>query len=263
MAVLSIPAALVESFPEGELILRTADPAAVPGLPGMGISGRIAYLQVTAAGADLSVLADWAEGVPIDLVLHDPTAELPSLYRATPLCDRHPVRVSVPLVPGLARAVRLALSLGLPVRLTGHQPVAAALAEAREALRGYLHNPTVAQPVEPFHGLMLDLIHAPGPAGPVRLWALMECDPDEVRVLDAAGMPVLDAAPPAVADFRDALLAGGAECGGCPWLPSCEGYFKWPRTQYDCTGVRSLLGELAGAAAELRAGLAEYEARQG
>jgi hypothetical protein len=263
VAVLSIPVALVGSCPDGELILRIAEPAAMSVLFESGMPERIAYIQVNGAAPDLAPLADWGEGVPIDLVLRDPAAELPWLYRAMPLLERHPVRVTIPLVAGLARAVRLAVSLGLPARLVGHQPVSAAVDEAREALRGYLHNPTVAQPVEPFHGLLFGLIHGRGTEGPVRLWTLMECDPEEVQVLDEAGVVVPDAAPPSVAVFRDALLAGGAECNGCAWFPFCEGYFKWPRTDYDCTGVRSILDELAAAAAELRAGLAEYAARLG
>lgn len=271
MITLSIPATRVRSYPDPGLILRTADPVAVPGLIGPEVPERIAFLQLTAAGADLAPLADWGEGLPIDLMLADPAADLPWLYRATPLLDRHPVRVSVPLVPGLARAVRLALALGLPVRLVGHQPGPAAITEAHEALRGYLHNPTVAQPVEPFHGLLSGLVSGDlsgltgdsGPDQPVRLWSLMECDPAEVVVLDEEGQPRPDQAPASVAAFRDGLLADGAECGGCPWLATCEGYFKWPHTDYDCGGVRGLLAELAEAAAELRAALAEYQGGAG
>ncbi len=264
--MLNVPAALVADFPGRGLILRTADPAAVPGLLGPEVSERIAFLQVLSAALDLTPLTDWGPGLPLDLVLLDPVAELPWIYRAVPLLDRHPVRVTVPLVPGLARAVRLALALGFPVRLAGYQPGPAALAEAAQALGGYLHNPAVAQPLEPFHGLLGALVHdagpGPGPETTVRLWELMECDPAQVRVLDESGAPVPGVAPDDLAEFRAGLLASGAECAGCPWLASCEGYFKWPQPDYDCTGVKGLFAGLAEAAAELRAGLDEYERRQ-
>lgn len=270
--MLNVPAGLAAGFPGRTLVLRTADPAAVPGLLGPEMSERIAFLQVLSAAQDLTPLTDWAPGLPVDLLLLDPVAELPWIYRAVPLFDRHPVRVTVPLVPGLARAVRLALSLGFPVRLAGYQPGAAALAEAAQALGEYLHNPAVAQPLEPFHGLLGALVHdagtgpspgpGPGPEAPVRLWELMECDPAQFRVLDESGAPVPGVAPDDLADFRAGLLAGGAECVGCPWFASCEGYFKWPRPDYDCTGVKGLFAGLAEAAAELRAGLDEYERRR-
>ena len=69
-------------------------------------------------------------------------------------------------------------------------------------------------------------------------------------------------APADLTDFRAGLLTGGAECATCPWFASCGGYFKWPRLDYDCTGVKGLFAGLAEAAAELRAGLDAYERRR-
>jgi hypothetical protein len=257
--VFSIPVALFDAFPDQKVILSTADPAEPPVVLGPEVPKRVAFVQLTDVSRGMAPLEDWGEGLPLDLIMRDPAAELPLLYRCTGLLDRHPTRVTVPLLPGLGRAMKLALSLRFAVRLSGHQPAPEVIAEARQALDGYLHNPTVAQPVEPFHGLLLALLHGT----PLNLWTLLERDPGEVRVFDDAGAELTDEAPASVAAFRDELLAAGAECRGCDWLAVCHGYFKWPNPTYTCGGVKQLLADLRVAAGELHAGLAAHDAAHG
>ena len=257
--VFSIPAALFQACPDRRVILRTADPAAARTLLGSAVPSRVLFLQVTDLTADLGPLVHWAEGLAIDLLMADPATQLPLLYRCTGLLDRHPVRVTIALLPGVARAVKLAVSLGFAVRLAGHQAPPEVVAEAREALAGYLHNPTVAQPVEPFHSLLLAFLHDTS----VDLWSLLERDQAEVLILDDQGEAVPDQGPASVTAWREGLVAAGAECRDCPWLAPCGAYFKWPRPDDDCTGVKSLFAELHAAAAELRAGLAAFAASRG
>ena len=59
------------------------------------------------------------------------------------------------------------------------------------------------------------------------------------------------------------LVAEGAECAECPFFSACRGYFKWPRRDYDCTGVKALLHTLRQAADELRGDLAAIPPPQG
>lgn len=254
-----IPAALFHAHPARPVILRTPDPAEPPALLGPDVPAGVSYLQITDLGQDITPLADWGEGLPLDLVMADPAVELPLLYRCTVLLPRHPVRVTVPLWPGVANAVKLAVALGFAVRLTGHQPTPETVAEVRHALDGYLHNPTVAQPVEPFQSLLVAFLHDT----PASLWSLLEQDPAQVRMLDGQGQPTPGQGPASVQDFRDRLVAQGAECRGCEWLPVCGGYFKWPRADYPCTDVKRLFADLKAAAADLREGLAAFEAAQG
>ncbi|MGA7979480.1 MAG: hypothetical protein WCA32_04540 [Chromatiaceae bacterium] len=255
----SIPAALYHVFPRGNLVLRAADPTEPPALLGMDVPERVVLLQLTDLTPTMEPLADWGEGLAIDLVMTDPAAELPFLYRCTGLLARHPVRVTVPLLPGVSRAVKLAVSLGFAVRLSGHQPTPETVEEARHALDGYLHNPTVSQPVEPFHGLLLAFLHD----SPLSLWSLLERDPERMRVFDDSGKELSNLGPASVTAFHDALVAAGAECRGCEWLSVCGGYFKWPRTDYGCTGVKRLVADVHAAAAELQRGLADYNASRG
>jgi hypothetical protein len=225
---------------------------------GAEIPDGVAFVQLTALTGDLAPLADWGDGLAVDLVMADPEAELPLLYRCTPLLARHPVRVTIPWLPGLARAVKLAVSLGFAVRLVGSQPSAATVEEARQALDMFLHNPTVAQPVEPFHGLLIAFLHQT----PVDLWDLLERDPAQIRVLDERGEPLSDQGPESLSGFRESLRAAAAECCACPWLASCGGYFKWPRIDFACDGVKRLFADLDAAAAELRQSLAAYAAER-
>ena len=259
LRVISLPVALFHPVPGQRVILRTADPAEPRRLLGLEVPGQVAFLQLTDLTQDPAPLADWCEGLAMDLVLADPAAELPLLYRWTGSMVRHPVRVTIPLLPGLARAVKLAASLGFAVRLLGQQRAPAPVAELRQALDGYLHNPTVAQPVEPFHSLLLAFLND----SPVSLWSLLEQDPAELRVLDDHGEALPDQGPASVTAWCETLVAQGAECRGCPWLGSCGGYFKWPRISDDCAGIKPLFAELKAAADELRQSLAAYAEGQG
>jgi hypothetical protein len=240
-------------------VLRTADPTEPPAVLGSEVPERVVFLQVTDLTPSMDPLADWGEGLAIDLAMTEPATELPLLYRCTGLLTRHPVRVTVPLRPGLASAVKLAVSLGFTVRISADQPTPELVDEARQALDGYLHNPTASQPVEPFHGLLLAFLHD----SPLSLWSLLERDPAELRVYDDAGEELNNLGPISVTAFRDTLVAVGAECRGCEWLSVCGGYFKWPGTDYACQGVKRLFADLQAAATELRTGLAAFDASHG
>ncbi len=256
--VYNIPAVLLRTFPDRPLIVRAAAAAQLRAALGDRVPDGVAVVQLTALNGDLAALADWGDGLAVDLVMADPATELPLLYGCTPLLARHPVRVTIPWLPGLARAVKLAVSLGFPVRLAGPQPAAAAVDEALQALDLFLHNPTVAQPVEPFYGLLGGFLHET----PVDLWQLLERDPQQTCMLDERGEVLPDQGPASVTAFRAALLAAGAECCGCPWFASCGGYFKWPRIDFACDGVKLLFADLASAAAQLRQALAAYDAQR-
>jgi hypothetical protein len=48
------------------------------------------------------------------------------------------------------------------------------------------------------------------------------------------------------------LLAGGGECDSCDYFDLCRGFFKQPRKEYPCEGVKKVFRVLEEAAGELK-----------
>ena len=129
-------------------------------------------------------------------------------------------------------------------------------------LDDYLHKSTVTQPIEYFHSLLLGFCDHEA----INLWAIQEEDPALIRYVDEQGeehLPgrLIDAdysSSPAnfVADWEASLSTEGAECLDCPFFTHCRGYFKWPRRDYDCAGVKTLFTALQQAGGELERDLA-------
>ena len=197
-----------------------------------------------------AIAAQGASGLPLDVILTDPATEFSSLYRLVDARVVRNVRVTMPAAPGFMRALRLAASLQLPVRLLPGQPSAEALAELTEAAHFYLHDPMVEAPVEFFHSLLAALRGAEGDT----LWLMLEEDPG-VFARGKARQPH---------DFAEKHLAGlierGAECASCQWQKVCAGYFKWPDPAYACAGVKELFASIQSAADEIGRDLAGQEA---
>jgi len=268
-----IPLRYLPDYRGRRLVVRGDDPAAlVSQLGGEDLGGEaldsLAYVQLCGLPGDADVMMQWAPGLGIDLVLDKPADQFARLYHYAKLLDQHPVRVSLPVEPGFEKAVKLAWSLQFAVRLQLDQPEAALIEVLASLLDDYLHRSQVTQPIDYFHTVLLGFCQGE----PVNLWAIQEEDPALARDVDDRGQQRLpgrlagadvdvdvdvDANPAAFVDRWVAyLLAAGAECADCPFLASCRGYFKWPRSDYDCDGVKALFRTLEEAADRLRADLA-------
>lgn len=214
-------------------------------------------IQVEGLMCDAEVWAIAAQGrmpVPLDVVLSDPAFEFSTLYQLVEVRNVRPVRIAIPAKPGFLKALRLAASLQLPVRLMPGQPSVEVLAELTEAARFYLRDPMVEVPVEFFHSLLAEF-RGVGAGG--TLWAFLEQDPAFVSRCDDAGKPLLPMV--FVETHRARLIREGSECATCQWQPVCAGYFKWPDDAYDCAGVKQLFASLASAADEITRDLASQE----
>ena len=175
------------------------------------------------------------------------------------------VRVSMPAAPGLLKAVKLAASLRLPVRILPGQPIPEVLAELTEALDFYLHEPMVEMPVEFFHSLLATVCGADRGS----LWMILEEDPAAFLHCDAEGHPELprsggfrsvEISPRAFVEHHlRSLIAQGAECATCPWQQTCRGYFKWPDPAYSCGGVKQLFSIIEATADEIERDLVSSE----
>src|SRR6266481_3648550 len=150
----------------------------------------------------------------MDIVLSDPVAECPTLYRYARFLDKHPIRVCIPVVPGFRKAVVVAAALQFAVKLEMGQPNAAVLPELMACLDLYLHDRTVRQPIEFFHSFLYALCHR----ARITLWDILE---------------------QAQAPHRPQ-----PECVRCEYMQHCNGFFKSPNTDYACDGVKVLLAKL-------------------
>jgi hypothetical protein len=227
--------------------------------------GGLQWIQVEELLGDPDAWAQAASGasqVPLDVVLSDPASEFSDLYRLVDVCTMHDVRVTMPAAPGFLKAIKLAASLRLPVRVIPGQPTPEVLAELMEALEFYLHEPVVEMPVEFFHSLLA----AKCGVDEGSLWMILEEDPAAYLHYDAEGRPQLprssgfrpiEISPEAFVEHHlKNLIDQNAECATCPWQGACRGYFKWPDPAYSCQGVKQLFLGIEAAANEIERDLA-------
>ena len=265
----NIPARLVPVFRGRKMIVRSHDPSEIVQNVTDGDHGDISYIRLLSLTGEIDVLMGWGYGIPVDLVVSDPCRDLPLLYRYAPLLEVHPIRVSVPLVPGFGNVVKLAVSLGFAVKVEGGQPEESLSDELQRIARFYLHQSTVSEPIEFFHSLFLAFYHQ----DPVTLWIIQEEDPSLIRSITDRGEESLPGRLAGAGDnqglstflreLRDGTAAEPGECAGCEFLRQCLGYFKWPRKEYRCDVVKGLMHTLYSAAEELRADMASLDAPGG
>ena len=211
---------------------------------------------------DAWALAAQGEGdIPLDAVLSEPGAEFPDLYRLVDVCAVREVRVSMPAAPGFLKALRLAASLALPVRLLPGQPSEILVQELAEALSFYLHDSMVEAPIEFFHSALAWMRGTESDS----MWNICEQNP---AIFDRSLASLSPAIPGAkerrlrgdfVPRHLQRLIDEGAECAACPWQPLCQGYFKWPDPSYSCQGVKRLFSTLRAAADEIGQDLTRFE----
>jgi len=224
---------------------------------------QLQWLQVEGLLCDPEPWAEAAQGsdeVPLDVIMTDPEAEFSHLYRLVDVRAARDVRVTIPAAPGVLKAVRLAASLGLLIRILPGQPADELLAFLREIVIFYLHDPMVEAPIEPFHSLLSTFRGHETET----LWTILEEDPDIFAHLDSQGRAILPrsarpAPPMFVRDHLARLIEERTECSDCPWQQTCAGFFKWPEPTYSCEGVKQLFAQIKAAADEIAEDLAATE----
>ena len=260
----NIPVSQVAGFRGRKMIVRSHDPAEIVKNVTERDLADIAFVKLLSLNEKTDSLMGWGTAIPVELVVSDTGRDLPLLYRYAPLLANHPIRVSVPLMPGFGRVVKLAISLNFAVKLEGGQPDASLVEEMQRIALLYLHQATVSEPIEFFHSLFLAFYHR----DPITLWTIQEEDPSLVRYITDRGeetMPGRLAGIEGIEDFptfMHQIMKGPAgeegECAGCEFLGHCRGYFKWPLRDYRCDGVKALLRTLRDAAEELRSDIASF-----
>ena len=259
-----IPTSLIAAFRAKKMIVRSHDPAELRENIADKDLENICFVKLLSLNGDIESLMTWGQAIPLELVVSDTYRDLPLLYKYAPLLAVHPVRVSVPLVAGFGNVVKLAVSLNFAVKLEGGQPEASLLNEMQRIAHVYLHQSTVSEPIEFFHSLFLAFYQRT----PMTLWSIQEEDPSWIRHINDMGeetMPGRLAGVKACEDFSlfvqkmlNEIIAEKGECVECEYLAHCQGYFKWPRREYRCDGVKALMHTLWSAAEELRTDIASF-----
>jgi len=255
--VYNIPVSLFSSYVGRKVILRSYDPVEmVMSLTDCDIENVVA-IQLLSMTGNVDVLSNWGYGIPIDLLMAHPQTDFPFLYRYAKLLDRHPLRVCIPVVNGFSKAVKVATSLKLFVKLEIGQPDPSLIDEIHRVLNFYIHNPSVALPIEYFHSTFLAMYHSEQSS----LWDVQEENPATIRYVTEDGREHIARLGSArvegdldtfVADLQSEMLSEKAECCDCRYFRHCGSYFKWPRKTYRCTGVKSLFCTLDEAAQEMQ-----------
>jgi len=184
-------------------------------------------LQVEDLLGDPEVWARAAQGsgqLPLDVVVAEPARDFSALYRLADVRLVRPVGITLVAKPGFLKALRLAASLQLPVRLLPGQPDAEGLAELEQALQFSMHDTRVEAPVEFFHSLLASFRGFDQGT----LWNILQVNPG----------------PPQ------------AECACCRYESLCAGFFKHPDPGYNCDGVRKIFAGIESIAEEISRDLA-------
>ena len=267
--VYNVPATLLERYLGRKVIVRSTRPAEIVDRLKPDQLPQVRFVQLLAMPADIGPLEPWANGLPIDVVLTNPANEFSRLYDYSTLRETHPVRVTVPVAPGFAKAVRVAVALGFAVKLNVGQPDPTLFEELSAVVDFYLHGATVQQPIEFFQTALLSFYQPQ----PISFWEVSEEDPRQVRYVTDDGeetiSPRFTGRVPAmklnefVERFRGQMLSEKGECHDCEFYSRCQGYFKWPDPTYSCAGIRKVLTTLQDAARELKSDLQSLAAVQG
>jgi len=266
--VYNILAKHLDAYRGANMIVRSTMPHEIVKSLSPADFERVRFIQLLSTPADASDLEAWAEGIPIDIVLKDPAKDFVLLYNYTNLLDTHPVRISIPVLPGVSKATKLAVSLNFGVKLIFAQPDDFLFKELTQVLDLYLHHLEARRPVEIFHTLFLSFYEG----WSTSLWEIAEEDPSQVRYIADDGKETIsprfvgfnlrDDVEHFVEAYASELISEKRECHECEFFNRCGGYFKWPDKSYDCVEVKKLFATLKSAADELKQDLAGYRAME-
>jgi hypothetical protein len=263
MVTYFVPAKQAEAYGERDVVLVSSNPADLAAAVAARDPERTVFMQLTSLEAGADAVKELGQQdpvdhpVPLDLVMENPEPDYPLLYEFVPLLGVRPVRVSIPVVPGFGKAVKVAASLELAIKLEVGQPDAGLVEALLEVLDDYLHDSTVSQPIEFFHSVLFAFYREAPPS----LWAIQQEDPALFRFVTAEGEETvaariaalgLDGDPDSLVDaLGEKLLGDNAECAACDFSPCCRGYFKCPGPDYSCAGIKQIFRTLKEAARDL------------
>jgi len=266
--IYNIPVGFLSQYNGRNLIVRAQDPAELVSALTGELLNRITGVQLLSLSADIAGLSAWGSGIPIELVVTNPETEFAQLYHFAKLLDKHPLRVLIPATPGFSRAVKVAASLQMSIKLDVGQPDPRVVSELSKVLEFFLQDPLEASLIQFFQGFLMARVNEE----PVTMWEIQEEDPSLVRYVTDDGTETIARLPrngdivgridSFIDDFKLRLFLSRSECYSCDFFGNCAGYFKWPLPDYRCDGVKLIFRNLKNAAKELPADLASVKAQK-
>jgi hypothetical protein len=250
MGIYNIPVDLMDSYRDRPTILRSSDPKKLVEAANQFPEAMLVYLQLLSLSEEIDELNATRMVVSLDVILDEPALDFPLLYNVKSLRQNIAPRITILAKPGFAKASRIAIALGLPLKIQLLHPTPEICGELAEVLELYLHSTMISEPIEFFHSLLAGFL-APSE---MTVWDIMEENPTEWHYLTDNGDLVLsqrlshirlDVIPSAfLEDVRQECLSEGDECSTCEFLDTCVGYFRLPRKDYSCEGVTAVLNVL-------------------
>jgi hypothetical protein len=256
-AIYNVPADRLELVKDSGLVIRSHDPAELVECVAKVDPDRIVHLQLLSLDREHQGLQELQAPIPLELVVENVTTQYALLYRYADLLKTRPIRVRVPVQRGFAKVVKVATAVEFAVILDTGQPDRTTVEEMMAMLDTYLHQTTMAAPVEFFHSLLM----AHFGDEPVTLWEIQEEDPAIWRYVTDDGTMVLSkrlsllpqlSDAQSMDDIKTLVPSWNPECISCHFLARCQGYFKLPETSYQCREIVRLLRLIQEAAQDLR-----------
>jgi len=248
---------MAANFPGQDLVIRSDNSNEIAKCLVTEDLRRIRYIQVLDIREDPKPIMNAGFGIPVDLLVRVPD-EYGLLYDWASLLPNHPMRVSVPVVEGARKVIKLAASLSFAVKLEVLQPNSTQAEEMLKILEFYLHSTTLAEPIEYFHSILFSFFRHE----PKTLWEIQEEDPSIYCRIDENGRKTpsrrlpwntpVNRANSFVHDFKKELIAENNDCSRCEFIDHCVGFFKLPIHQYNCKTMKRLFQILRDTAEELR-----------
>lgn len=258
MLIYNIPAASLSSYRDKVVSIRSNEGRKLTEAFSKMPRQQLWSLQVLSVDCDTDGLLHLSDSVPIELVVDDPATEAAGLYRFSEFIQKHPVRVTVKVAPGMTKAVKIAQALNFNVKLDIDQPNASQVDELLALAGYYVRGSTVGSSIEPFESLFLSFCREK----PMSLWNLQEEDPKVDRYVSDDGTVALSKRLAALAipenQFASFLEQSASvcrvddECSGCDFFSRCQSFFKLPDKSYRCDHVKRIFVLLNEAAMELK-----------
>ncbi len=263
MLTYNIPTSMIREYGDKTVIIRSEDPGELLQAVARIDRTNLECVQLLGAAADPESLSKLDKDIPIEILLKDWQRDAGNLHAYSKLASQNRMRVSISVSPGFMNALEIALSLKLDTKLEVGQLDDVVMQELEVALNRYLHDSTVASPVEFFHSILLAFCHD---NTVLSLWTIQDEDPEKNRYVLEDGRIVLsdrlriempDGPNDFLDDYRYELLSEQGECSICRYFTNCAGYFKFPDKGYSCKAVQNVFEGLKHASNEIKAFHAE------